>query len=105
MNNEEWYDKEAAPRLRALIEEASARGMSAVAVIEYAPGHRGRTSKMGPHAGLAMKMLTLCAAAGENIDGYVINLARYCREHKIDTSASIIMQHFGSANETGAEPK
>lgn len=98
MTNEEWYDKEAAPKIRALLDEASARGMSGVVVIEYAPGHRGRSSRMGPHAGLAMKMQALCAAAGENIDGYVINLARHCREHNIDTSASIIMQHFGSTD-------
>lgn len=99
MTNEEWYDKEAAPKLSAIFDEAEARGMSGVAVIEYGPGHRGRMHRMGPHAGLAMYMLAMCAAAGENIDGYVINLARHCRKNKIDTSASIIMQHFGSQSD------
>lgn len=96
MTNEEWYDKEAAPKLRALIDDIRARGMSAVAVIEYAPDHRRRTVLLGPHAGLSMKMLALCAAAGENIDGYMIALTRHCREHGIDTSASMVMGLIGS---------
>ena|ERR1700677_4291556 len=103
MTNEEWYDTDAAPKLRDLANQAGARGMSFAAVVEYAPDHRGRTTLLGPHAGLAMKMLTLCAAAGENIDGFVIALARHCREKGIDTSASIVMQQLGCTPSGEAE--
>lgn len=103
MTNEEWYDKELAPKLREMADQAGARGMSFVSVVEYAPEHRSRTTLLGPHAGLAMKMLTLCAAAGENIDGYMIALTRHCLEHKIDTSASMIMRLMGSQSDGGAE--
>ena len=103
MTNEEWYDNELASKLRDLANQAGARGMSFVSVVEYAPEHRSRTTLLGPHAGLAMKMLTLCAAAGENIDGYMIALARYCNEHKIDSSASIVMRMLsGSSDASGS---
>lgn len=104
MTNEEWYDKELAPKLRELADQAGARGMSFVSVVEYAPDHRSRTTLLGPHAGIAMKMLTLCAAAGENVDGYMIALTRHCRENGIDTSASMVMRLLGSTNDAAAEP-
>jgi hypothetical protein len=100
VTNEEWCDKEAAPKLRARFDEAGKRGMSGVAVIEYAPNHRSRTTLLGPHAGLAMKMLSMCAAAGENIDGYVISLMRYCQEKGVDMSDSMVMTILARGDRT-----
>lgn len=105
VTNEEWYDKEAAPKLRDLANEAGARGMSFIGVVEYAPDHRARTTLLGPHGGLAMKMLTLCAVAGENIDGYMISLIRYCREKGVDTKASIVMRMMDSQSDAEAKPQ
>jgi hypothetical protein len=98
MENEAWLDAELGPKLRELAKLCGERGMSFVAVVEYGPGERSRTTRLAPDAGLAMRMLTLCAAAGENVDGYMINLIRYCREKGVDTSASMVMRLMGSTD-------
>jgi len=89
--NEQWYDAEIAPALLALAERCKEREMSLVAVVEYAPGERGATYQLTESAGLPMVMLQLCGMAGENVDGYMIGLTRYCKKHGIDTGASMFM--------------
>ncbi len=89
--NEQWYDAEIAPALMALAERCKERGISLVAVAEYSPGERGATYQLTENAGLPMVMLQLCGMAGENVDGYMIGLTRYCKKHGIDTSASMFM--------------
>lgn len=91
MTNEEWYDREIAPKLLELSNLCGNRGMSFVSTVEYAPGKRSRTQRLTPSAGLEMNMLALCAASGLNVDGYMIGLIRYCREHNIDTSQSAFL--------------
>jgi hypothetical protein len=97
--NEKFYDDEIAPALLAISEKCRARNMSFLAVVEYDPGERGRTIMLTPDAGLAMTMVNHCAKMGENIDGYVMGLMRYCGEKGIDTSASMVINQL-----TGRRP-
>jgi aspartate 1-decarboxylase len=94
VTNEEWYDKEVAPKLRELSKLCGDKGMAFIAVVEYAPGERGRTVAIPSNAGTAMIMLNHCANMGENIDGYIIGLRRWARENGVDTSGSIVMNQL-----------
>lgn len=90
--NEDWYDREIAPKLVELCNACHERGMSFLSVVEYEPGSRSRTQRFTSGAGLEMTMIAACAKTAPNIDGYVIGLARHCREKGIDTGASFVMQ-------------
>lgn len=92
--NEDWYDREIAPKLKELAEACHARGMSFVACVEYEPGSRAGTYYLTENAGLEMTMVKRCATTAPNIDGYVIGLAKYCGEKGIDTGASIVMRQL-----------
>lgn len=96
MTNEEWYDTEIAPKLAELANLCGDRGMSFLSVVEYEPGSRSTTQRATGNTGLEMTMIAHCAKTAPNIDGYVIGLARYCRENGIDTSASFVMQKLTS---------
>lgn len=90
--NEDWYDREIAPKLKELCEACHARGMSFLSVVEYDPGERARLEHFWPSAGLEMVIIQHAAKTAPNIDSFVIGLAKYCREKRIDTTASIVMQ-------------
>lgn len=92
MKDEEWYDKEISPKLLELAEECGKRGLSFVSVVEYEPGSRAHIRRLTEDAGLEMMMIEHCATTAPNIDGYVIGLARYCREKGIPIGASMVMQ-------------
>jgi hypothetical protein len=94
MTNEEWYDKKIAPKLAELANQCGERGMSFLSVVEYEPGSRSRTQRLTNGAGLEMTMIAQCAMTAPNIDGFMIGLAKYCREKGIETSASFVMQQW-----------
>jgi hypothetical protein len=94
-DNERWYDDEIAPALAAIGEKLQARGMSIVCSVEYDPGERGDTLALAENASLAMRMVYLCTRTAPNVDSYMINLIRYCREKGIDTSESVAITYFG----------
>lgn len=89
---EDWYGSEIAPKLLELADRCRERGMAMVATVEYEPGKRGSTMAMPDGAGLAMQMMRLCANAGENVDGYMIALRKFCDANGIDTATSIFMR-------------
>lgn len=95
--NEDWYDREIAPKLLELSSACHGRGMSFLSVVEYEPGSRARTRRLTEAAGLEMVMIEHCAHTAPNIDGYVLGLIRYCREKGIDTGASIVMRQLGKS--------
>lgn len=97
--NEQWYDREIAPKLLELGESCRARGMSFLSVVEYEPGNRSRTFTVTDNADLEMVMIQHCAQTAPNLDSYVIGLIRYCREKGIDTRASIVMQQLGKSGD------
>jgi hypothetical protein len=89
--NEEWYDREIAPKLLELCNACADRGMAFLSAVEFAPGKLAQTYRVTPAAGLEYVMLQYCARTVPNLDSYVIGLIRYCREKGIDTSASMVM--------------
>lgn len=91
-DTEAWYDAEIAPELLRLGKACETRGLSFIAVVEYAPGLRGETSALSKEASLEMVMLRHCARTVPNIDSYVLGLARYAKENGISTDASIVMR-------------
>ncbi len=100
------YDALLAPKFAALAQEAADLGCDVVAVVEYAPGQRAETRTVGQDSSLAMKLLTFCAAAGQNLDAFFINVARHCNKHGIDTSSSMVMTRLAAgkvSNEGGKE--
>jgi hypothetical protein len=90
-DNERWYDEEIAPALQAIGRRCEEHGRAFVAVVEFEPGSQGRTCILPEGAGLGMVMINLCAQTVTNVDRYLFSLARYCREHDVDTSASIAL--------------
>lgn len=90
---EDWYGVEIAPKLLELADRCRERGIAMVATVEYAPCERGSTMALPDGTGLAMQMLRLCANAGENVDGYMIALRRFCDANGIDTGTSIFMRN------------
>lgn len=97
---EKFYDEEIAPALRAIAEKCKERGLSLVASVQFGPADsdRGTTHVIHPHTGLSMQMVHRCEATAPNIDGFMLNLARYCHANGIDTSASFYMSQFGGSN-------
>lgn len=95
-DEEAWYDAEIAPALAALAERCHARGMSFVSVVEYQPGDRARTRYLTADAGLAMQMVDLAAATVPNVDCYVMNLRKLCKERGQDISGSFVLRGIGA---------
>ena len=91
-----WYDAEIAPALADLAKRCQERGMAFVAVVEYQPGDRARTIYMTEHAGLAMQMVNLCAATVPNVDCYILNLRKLCKERGQDISGSFVLRGIGA---------
>lgn len=89
--NEKYYDKEIAPVLKKLSEDAFERGMNFIAVVEYNKGERGTTLSLQKNPPLEMVMINHCARTAPNIDGYIIGLKRYAKEKGIDCSASMYL--------------
>ncbi len=94
MTGEEIYDQQIAPLLLQVAKLCEQHGMAMVATVEFAPNNRGCTHTLPADAGLAMKMAYLLTKTGVNVDGYIINLVRMCRELGVDTSGSIVLQRM-----------
>lgn len=95
--NEKWYDAEIAPALLELSRKCGERGMAFIAVVEYDPKSRGRTSFIPEPQSLEMVMINHCAKMGNNIDGYLMGLMRHCDKNKIDYSNSIFLHRYAKA--------
>ena len=95
MDNEEFYDREIAPVLLELMEKCLARDMAIIAVVEYKNGETGRTTGLPANASLPMVMINHCAKTVPNIDGYILGVAKYCRQNGISLGSSIVMERMG----------
>lgn len=81
--DEAWYDTEIAPTLADLAKRCHERGMAFLSVVEYQPGDIYMTE----HAGLAMHMVSLCAATVPNVD---------CKAVGQDMSGSFVLSGIGA---------
>lgn len=96
--SEEFYDQEIAPKLKELAETCGARGLSFLAVVEYAPEECATTRLLRADAGLKMAMLSMCAHHGVNVDGYMINLIRHLRSNGIDWGQSMVLRQLAGTS-------
>lgn len=97
VDNEQFYDAEIAPVLAQLGQKCMDRGMSFLAVAEYRAGDWGRTAVQMPDQSLPLTIMHIAAQTGQNVDALMINIARHCRKHGIDTSSSMYLSRFGAA--------
>jgi hypothetical protein len=95
-DTEAFYDSEIAPELAYLAKRCTDRGMSFVAAVEYAPGNHAGTYMMVEGACLQMEMIRMCSKTAPNIDSYLINLIRFCKENKIDFSGGLFLRDYSS---------
>ncbi len=61
------------------------------AAVEFDLREIALTRYMPRDASLHMVMLNLCGHTGQNVDGYLIALKRYCRDNGVDVSGSIFL--------------
>jgi len=69
---ERYYDEEVAPMLLAMAKACQERGLSFVALVEWAPGDLGQTVALSKTAGAAIRMADLAGRSKGNIDAFMI---------------------------------
>lgn len=65
-----------------------------VAVVEYGKEARGETRLLPDGAGLAMHMLSMLAASGNNIDSYLLKVIRFCNQERLPLEQSVFLQRY-----------
>lgn len=90
--SEALYDKEIAPKLKEISEACQRAGMPFVAMVEYEPGHEGRTEFMPLSASMAMHITAFAARCDKNVDSLFIAISRFCEKREIDTSRSMVFR-------------
>jgi hypothetical protein len=94
--SEAIYDAELAPALLAIGKRCEELGIAFLVYVEYEPGEIGRTRCLPKDASLGAHIVDICAGTAPNIDAYILNLGRFCKDHNIDTGASMVMRRtFG----------
>lgn len=96
MTNKEWYDTEIAPKLLEIAQQCEAHGVSMIAAVEYAPHEIGHTFTLQENAGLEIIAINHCTKTMPNIDGFILGLLRFCNEHGIDYSGSLVLRQIAS---------
>jgi hypothetical protein len=83
-DNEHFYDEHIAPMLFSLAKQCEARGISFLALVEFAPGGdtpSGRTESLAVDASFAQRMAHWSARAQGNVDALMLPVMRWGREH------------------------
>ena len=101
--SEAIYDEQIAPLLMQAGRLCEQHGLAMVAVVEYAKEQRGETRLLPDGAGLAMHMLSMLAASGNNVDSFLMKVIRFCNEQEISLDASMFLAKYGKA--TGSAPQ
>lgn len=78
---ESFYDIQVAPVLRELNARCVAKGLSFLAVVEWAPGEHGRTFGCAPMAGLGIKLANAAAHANGNADVIIWAMMDHAHKH------------------------
>lgn len=73
---EAFYDAEIAPVLMKLAAACEAKGLSFLAVVEWAPDELGRTVTISPPSGAGIRMANAAAASRGNLDSLAFSVAR-----------------------------
>lgn len=88
------YDEQIAPLLRQAGKLCEQHGLAMVAVVEYDKEARGTTRLVPDGAGLAMHMLSMLAASGNNIDSYLLKVIRFCNQERLPLEQSVFLQRY-----------
>lgn len=91
-NNEAFYDKEIAPKLRELAEACEARGMAFVAMVEYDPGESGETYTLPKNAGIKSTLAYFAVKCHGNIDTLVLAASKHASQHG---HSSMVLSRMG----------
>lgn len=94
--SEAIYDEQIAPLLMQAGRLCEQHGLAMVAVVEYGKEERGETRLLPDGAGLAMHMLSMLAASGNNIDSYLLKVIKFCNSEGISLDASMFLKKYGS---------
>lgn len=89
---EAYYDKEIAPKLRAIMEECKDHGFSIVAVCEWNKGETERSILLNKEHSIVMQMMYFAAKAAGNIDAFLMAVMRHARK---SGHSSIFLKHLG----------
>ena len=92
--SEAIYDEQIAPLLIQAGKLCEQHGLAMVAVVEYGKEQRGETRLLPDGAGLAMHMLSMLAASGNNIDSYLLKLIRFCNQEGLPLEQSMFLQRY-----------
>jgi hypothetical protein len=92
--SEAIYDEQIAPLLQQAGKICEQHGLPMVAVVEYAKEARGETRVLPEGAGLAMFMLSMLAASGNNIDRFLINVIRFCNKEGVPLDQSMFLKQY-----------
>lgn len=95
--SEKIYDEEIAPMLMQVGKRCEDLGLSMVAVVEYEYDKRGTTRTIAEDAGLAMRIVSMAASAGQNVDSLMIGILRYCKANDIPTDSSMFLARWGKS--------
>ena len=79
MTNEQFYDETIAPELARLADQCRIRGMSLVALVEFAEGQAGSTVQLQPSHSWGTFMAALAARSYGNVDGLIMGIMRKAR--------------------------
>ena len=93
--SEAIYDAQIAPLLLQAGQLCEQHGLAYVAVVEYSKEQRGETRILPDGAGLAMHMLSMLAASGNNIDRYLMAVIKFCNQEGIPLDASMFLRQYG----------
>ena len=94
--SEAIYDEQIAPLLMQAGKLCEQHGLAMVAVVEYDKEKRGETRCLPEGSGLAMRMLSMLAASGNNIDRFLTGVIRFCNREGIPLDESMFIGKYGT---------
>lgn len=94
--SEAIYDEQIAPLLMQAGQICEQHGLAMVAVVEYGKEARGETRLLPDGSGLAMHMLSMLAASGNNIDSFLIKLIRFCNAEGMPLHQSMFLSKYAT---------
>ena len=92
--SEKTYDDLIAPLLIQAGRLCEAHGLAMVAVVEYGKEQRGETRFLPDGLGLAMHMLSMLAASGNNIDSYLMKVIKFCNQEGMPLDQSMFLKQY-----------
>ena len=97
--SEAIYDEQIAPLLLQAGKLCAAHSLAFVAVVEYGKEERGETHLLPDGSGLAMHMLSMLAASGNNVDRFLLAVIKFCNQEGIPLDSSMLLKQYSKPSE------